>query len=79
MSETENPSHSPAPCQQFALVKASKRKRVQRFPAGCVVPVGSEEEALRGVTADASQRAALVYGPSPSSEGVRVYYLVRWL
>jgi len=79
MSHSENPTRIQAPCQQFALVKASKRKRVQRFPAGCVVPVASEEEAVQRAAAERNQRAALVYGPSPSSEGVRVYYLVRWL
>ncbi len=79
MSEPENRSDARAPFQQFALVKASKRKRVQRFPEGCVVPVASEAEAVQRAAGEPNQRAALVYGPSPSSEGVRVYYLLRWL
>lgn len=51
----------------------------KRFPAGCVRVVETREQAL--TEADASHRlfAAVVLGPSKSSEGQYLYYLLEWL
>jgi len=60
-----------------ALVKGTRRRA--RFPAGCVTPVADEASALARADVLRNLHAAIVYGPSPSSEGLQVYYLVRWL
>jgi len=62
----------------YALVKAGRRNR-PRFPEACVIPVADEGAARAGADPSANLHPALVYGPSKSSEGQRVYYLVRWL
>ena len=64
--------------ERYALVKAANRRR-GRFPEGCVTVVESEEAARAGQDAAQNLHAAIVYGPSSSSEGQRLYYLVRWL
>jgi hypothetical protein len=64
--------------ERFALVKAANRRR-GRFPEGCVTVVDSEEAARAGRDEARELHPALVYGPSSSSEGQRLYYLVRWL
>ncbi|WPL18929.1 hypothetical protein Thiowin_04025 [Thiorhodovibrio winogradskyi] len=61
-----------------ALVKATRKSRA-RFPAGCVEPMASEQEACSRALERPGWQAAIVYGPSASSEGQRLYYLVRWL
>lgn len=67
--------------QRFALVQAapSVRRKRQRFPENVVEVVDSEEEALRRQAPADNLHAAEVMGPSRSSEGFRLYYLVRWL
>lgn len=64
--------------EHFALIYALQRKRT-RFPENCVRVVASAAEAIAG--ADASQHLypGRVVGPSRSSEGFRLYYLVEWL
>lgn len=64
--------------QQFALVQAVRGKR-QRFPENVVEVVASEEVALQRQDPTQNLHAAEVMGPSRSSEGYRLYYLVRWL
>lgn len=64
--------------QQFALVQAVRGKR-QRFPENVVEVVASAEEALQRQAPGDNRHAAEVMGPSRSSEGFRMYYLVRWL
>ena len=64
--------------QQFALVQAVRGKR-QRFPENVVEVVASEAEALQRQDPAQNLHAAEVMGPSRSSEGFRLYYLVRWL
>lgn len=64
--------------ERFALVR-SPRSRRARFPEACVTLVADESAARAGASAAQGTRPALVYGPSASSEGQRVYYLVRWL
>ena len=64
--------------EHFAVVYAPKRYR-DRVPEGSVTLVDSEAAAL--LAADASKKIfpARVVGPARSSEGMRVYYIVRWL
>jgi len=44
-----------------------------------VTPVADEQEARSGAGLASDLHLALVYGPSKSSEGQRIYYPVRWL
>jgi len=64
--------------ERFALIKSPSRRRA-RFPEGCVTLMASEQEAREGRDETRKLMPALVYGPSSSSEGQRLYYLVRWL
>ena len=59
-----------------ALVRTPNKTR-KRYPEGVVEIVASEGEAL--ARAEPGLHPALVIGPSRSSEGFRIYYLVRWL
>ena len=63
----------------YAVVRSKKSKRTKRIPESCVTLVDSEQQALARADPDRGLHAARVYGPSPSSEGVKVYHLVRWL
>ena len=62
----------------FALVYAPRRGR-DRFPENCVTVVDSEATALDGADPAKHIHPARVLGPSRSSEGLRLYYLVCWL
>jgi len=64
--------------EYFAVVYVPKRSR-NRFPKGCVEVVASKEVALEQADSDKKQFAARVLGPSKSSEGQYIYYLVEWL
>jgi hypothetical protein len=64
--------------ERFALIKAPSKRRA-RFPEGCVQLVDSEEAARAGRDPSKQMVPAVVYGPSSSSEGQRLYYLVRWI
>jgi hypothetical protein len=64
--------------ERFALVKTPRRTRA-RYPEGCVTVVADEVSARAGTDTAKNLHAAVVYGPSASSEGQRIYYLVRWL
>jgi hypothetical protein len=64
--------------QRPALV-LTKRQSRKRFPEGCVTLLDSETDAIAAAQPNRDLYAALVYGPSSSSEGLRLYYLVRWL
>jgi hypothetical protein len=64
--------------ERFALIKTPRRTRT-RYPAGCVVAAADEASARAGADPAKHLYAAVVYGPSASSEGQRIYYLVRWL
>lgn len=67
--------------QHFALVQAGRPSRAKRkrFPENVVELVASAEEAIRRADPTHDLHAAEVMGPSRSSEGFRLYYLVRWL
>ena len=62
----------------FAVVQTTRRQRT-RFPESCVRIVDSQAHALAGANADRQEYPARVYGPSASSEGLRLFYLVQWL
>lgn len=64
--------------QHFALVRVTRGAR-KRFPENCVELVASAAEALQRAEPAHNLHAAEVMGPSRSSEGFRLYYLVRWL
>ena len=64
--------------EQFAVVYVPKRSR-NRFPKGCVEVVESKDEAIERANHEEKQYAARVLGPSKSSEGQYIYYLVEWL
>jgi hypothetical protein len=67
---------APLVTERFALIATTPGKR-KRFPESCVEVVADETEAhAAGRT---GWHPAVVMGPSRSSEGVRLYYLVRWL
>ncbi|SEH07741.1 hypothetical protein [Candidatus Venteria ishoeyi] len=63
---------------QFALVYAPRRQR-SRFPENCVECVATQDIALERADPDKKRYPAQVSGPSRSSEGVNLYYLVQWL
>ena len=69
---------SDAPAPRYALVYAPKQKRT-RVPEQCVALVDDAASALSGADAQAGLFAALVIGPSRSSEGLRVFYVTQWL
>lgn len=64
--------------EQFALVYTPRRQR-NRFPDNCVHVVESEQAARAGADPAKNLHPAKVIGPSRSSEGFMLYYLVAWL
>ncbi len=64
--------------ENFALVYTPSRKR-QRFPANCIFIAESEQDALTQADVTKHLYPALVIGPSRSSEGQQLYYLIKWL
>jgi len=64
--------------QCYALISTPSMTR-KRFPEGVVTVVDSANEALAGADPANNILPALVIGPSRSSEGFRLFYLVRWL
>tara|TARA_Y100000766_G_scaffold222297_1_gene194585 strand:- start:320 stop:568 length:249 start_codon:yes stop_codon:yes gene_type:complete len=64
--------------EHWAVIYMPGRNR-QRYPANCVRIVDSIDEALEGANAASRLFPAKVLGPSKSSEGQTIYYLVEWL
>ena len=62
----------------YAIIRAPDRSR-RRFPAGIVEIVEDSETARRRAEDQADGHAAQVLGPSKSSEGQLLYYLIEWL
>lgn len=62
----------------YALIDAPIIKR-KRFPENSVTVVANEAEARAGADPARNIVPAVVFGPSRSSEGFRLFYLVRWL
>jgi hypothetical protein len=63
--------------ERFAVVYAPKRKK--RLSGSCVDVMESEQAARAAADPGRNRYAALVAGPSTSSESQQLYYLVRWL
>lgn len=63
---------------KFAVVYAPRKSR-NRVPAGCVTIVDDEASARAQADADKKNYAARVLGPSKSSEGQYLYYVMEWL
>jgi len=64
--------------ERFAVVYAPKRAR-DRVPEGSVQVLDSEAAARAAADPAKKLYPARVIGPARSSEGVCVYYIVRWL
>lgn len=62
----------------FATIYTPSRRR-KRFPENCVSVVASAAEAISQASAAKNTYPAKVMGPSRSSEGFRLYYLIEWL
>ena len=63
---------------RYAIVHAPRVKR-PRFSANCVQIASTKEEAIALSDASKNDHPAKVLGPSKSSEGQFIYYLVEWL
>jgi hypothetical protein len=64
----------------YALVYTPNRQRSRnRFPENCVFKMDSEPEAKTAAKPEKNLYPALICGPSRSSEGIMLYYLVQWL
>lgn len=61
------------------VVYSPSGKNRKRYPEGVVEVYGSELEAQEMAEPEKHRYAALASGPSRSSEGFRLFYLVRWL
>ncbi len=64
--------------EHYAVVYVPRRSR-NRFPQGCVQLVESHEAALAAADESEKKYPAKVLGPSKSSEGQYIFYLVEWL
>lgn len=64
--------------EAYAVVYAPRKNR-KRFPDNCVTIVASASAAQQEACAEKNQYPAKVLGPSRSSEGLMLYYLVEWL
>ena len=63
---------------EFAVIYVPKRSR-NRFAANCVEIKSCAADALDEADPENKRFAARVSGPSKSSEGQFIYYLVEWL
>ena len=64
--------------EQFAVIYAPRSKR-GRFSANCVEVMPSQEEAIAQAEPANNRYPAKVLGPSKSSEGQYIFYLIEWL
>jgi hypothetical protein len=63
---------------RFAVVNVKRGSR-KRFAENCVTAMADAAAALAAADPAQNLHAAEVMGPSRSSEGFNLYYLVRWL
>jgi hypothetical protein len=61
------------------VIYSPSGKKRTRYPEGVVEIFASEDEARAHADPDRHRHAALASGPSRSSEGFRLFYLLRWL
>ena len=64
--------------ERFAVIFTPRQSR-KRYAAGCVEIFTTLEETLAAADPDNKRYAARVVGPSKSSEGQFIYYLLKWL
>ena len=69
----------PNQVQEIVALINSNATNKKRYPEGVVIPMKNESEAINQADPKNHLHPAIVIGPSRSSEGVRVYYLVKWL
>lgn len=62
----------------FAVIFTPRMNR-KRYPAGCVEIFETREAALQAADPENKRHAARVVGPSKSSEGQFIYYLLNWI
>ena len=62
----------------FAVIFTPWQDR-KRYPAGCVEVFETRLAALAAADPENKKHAAAVVGPSKSSEGQFIYYLLGWL
>lgn len=74
VSDTESPLVQTG----YVVLYAPQRNR-KRFSEGCVSVHPGEAAARAAARPDQGYHAAVASGPSRSSEGFHLYYLVRWL
>ena len=65
--------------EHAALVYAPRKGGRRRFPENCVTEQADAAVALAAADPAKHLHPAVVLGPFRSSEGFRLYYLVRWL
>ncbi len=63
---------------RFAVIFTPRLNR-KRYPAGCVELFATAAAALVAADPDNKRHAARVVGPSKSSEGQFIFYLLEWL
>ena len=63
---------------EYAVVYVPRKNR-KRFAAGCVEIKNTAADALDDADPGEKRYAARVSGPSKSSEGQSIYYLLEWL
>lgn len=61
------------------VIYSPSGKNRKRFPEGVVEIYASEDEARAHADPAKNRHAAVASGPSRSSEGFKLFYLVRWL
>lgn len=61
------------------VIYSPSGKSRKRFPEGVVEIYANEAEARAHADPEKSRHAAIASGPSRSSEGFKLFYLVRWL
>lgn len=64
--------------ERFAVIFTPRKSR-KRFPAGCVEVFDDLADAVAASDPDNKRHAARVVGPSKSSEGQFIYYLLHWI
>lgn len=64
--------------KHYAVIYVPGKKRA-RFPENCVEIMDSYSSAIAQANVQEQRYPALVYGPSRSSEGLRLFYLIEWL
>lgn len=61
------------------LIYSPSGRNRKRFPENCVTVQPSLKSAMAAARPAEGYHAAIASGPSRSSEGFRLYYLLRWL